>query len=105
MAKAKCKGCLGAEKCGSMTLRLKVCLMLFVVMKPNRFDCPLRTVSAAMCHQYITKSADSGTSGQVRRTASTYPSPNVRRIVEAPINGGLPTMKSADGQGALRGLR
>ena len=32
---------------------------------------PRRVRSAAWCHQYMTKSADSGTSGQAARRAST----------------------------------
>ena len=37
---------------------------------------------------------------QAARKASTYPSPNAARMVDAPMNGGLPTMKSAFGHSA-----
>ena len=43
------------------TRRAKVWRKLFVVMRPKRFACPARTSSADLCHQYKTKSADSGT--------------------------------------------
>ena len=43
-----------------MTWRLKVCRRLLVVMKPKRRNRPVRVSSAAWCHQYMTKSADSG---------------------------------------------
>ena len=53
------------------TRRLKVCRRLFVVMNPNRRAAPERTRQAAWCHQYMTKSALSGTSVQVARNACT----------------------------------
>ncbi|MNC21678.1 hypothetical protein D3C75_696620 [compost metagenome] len=70
IAKARNRGFL-ASSCVCTTRRLNVCLMLLVVMNPKRFALSARTASAAICHQCMTKSADSGTSDQVLRTAST----------------------------------
>jgi hypothetical protein len=50
---------------------LKVWRRLLVVIRPKRRALPLRTSWAAACHQYSTKSADSGSSFQVARKAST----------------------------------
>ena len=70
IAKASDSGGL-ASSWACTTRRLKVWRRLLVVMKPKRRAAPLRTASPAMCHQYMTKSADSGTAFQVPRTAST----------------------------------
>lgn len=63
-------GCF-ADKCLLRTARLNVCVMLFVVMRPNLCAAPLATASAAAFHQYITKSAFSGTSGWISVSVST----------------------------------
>ena len=52
-----------ADSCACTTRRAKVWRKLFVVMRPKRFTLPVRVSSAALCHQYKTKSADSGTAG------------------------------------------
>ena len=57
-----------AFRCCSITRRLKVWRRLLVVMKPKRSTRPVRTCCAAWCHQYMTKSALSGTSGHVARS-------------------------------------
>ena len=51
------------------TRRLKVWRRLLVVMKPKRAMRPCAVSAAARLHQYMTKSALSGTSGQVARSA------------------------------------
>ncbi len=62
MAKMRESGFLVALRFCATTLRLKTCGRLLVVMKPKRRILPARASSAARCHQYMTKSAESGTS-------------------------------------------
>lgn len=49
---------------------MKTIVKLLVVMSPMRRVWPAATCAAAWCHQNITKSALSGTSGQAPRNAS-----------------------------------
>jgi hypothetical protein len=85
-------------KADSTTLRLILCVMEFVVINPIRLAPPARMISDPRAHQYMTKSAPSGTLPlYAERSASTYPSPRSSRTLPLPKNGGFPTMKSAFG--------
>ncbi|MNZ85634.1 hypothetical protein D3C78_1044320 [compost metagenome] len=71
MAKASDNGALLSLRWRSRIRRWNTWVMLLVVMKPKRWATPLRTFSAAISHQYMTKSAFCGMSGYSDQTAST----------------------------------
>ena len=79
IAMTRCSGCTpeivafvgGGDNLASTTRRLKVWRRLLVVISPMRRVRPAATSPAAWCHQNITKSALSGTSGQAPRRACT----------------------------------
>ena len=84
-----------------MTLRLNVWRKLFVVIKPKLRTVPARTLSAARSHQYITKSAVSGTSrdGLAQRVRSrkhkATPQVRVKRLV-CPLPSGVSITLAGD---------
>src|SRR3990167_1201627 len=95
----------GLARYPSITRRLNVWVMLFVVTKPKRISGLLLAVRiwAARSHHCITKSADFGTRGFACHSASVYSLPSASRRYFAPIYGGLPTMNSASGQSGIIG--